>query len=93
MPVPGDPAGGGAGDDLAWAPPPGYTAEDPATVYGYQTILNAFSKHKEVTWTFMKFMTSPAPQAIQACGGEVVPRASVYKDSFFASPHGRNQRE
>ena len=26
---------GGAGDDLAWAPPPGYTAEDPQTVYGF----------------------------------------------------------
>jgi multiple sugar transport system substrate-binding protein len=84
---------GGAGDDLAWAPPPGYTADWPQTVYGFQLGLNAFSKHKEEAWTFMKFMTSPAAQVLQAHGGEVVARASAYKDPFFASPQGRNQRE
>jgi len=55
--------------------------------------LNAFSKRKEEAWTFMKFMTSPAAQAIQARGGEVVARASAYKDPFFASPQAGNQRE
>lgn len=82
---------GGAGDDLAWAPPPGYTADDPQAVYGYQIYLNSFSKHKEEGWKFMKFMTSPAAQVLQAKGGEVVARASAYKDPFFTTPEARNQ--
>jgi ABC-type glycerol-3-phosphate transport system substrate-binding protein len=83
----------GAGDDLAWSAPPGFTADDRQTVYGFQLTINAASKQKEAAWQFVKFMTSPAAQAIAAQGGEVVARASAYKDPYFASPQGRDQRE
>ena len=82
----------GAGDDLAWAPPPGYTPDERETVYGFQLTINSFSKQKEAAWQFVRFMTSPAAQAIAAQGGEVVARASAYKDQYFASPQGRDQR-
>jgi multiple sugar transport system substrate-binding protein len=82
----------GAGEDLAWAPPPGYTADERQTVYGFQLTINSFSKQKEAAWQFVKFMTSPAAQAIAAQGGEVVARASAYNDPYFASPQGRDQR-
>jgi multiple sugar transport system substrate-binding protein len=83
----------GAGDDLAWAPPPGYTADDPQVVYGYQATLNAFSKHKDEAWKLLKFMTSPTAEALAGRGGEVVARASAYNDAYFASPQARVQRE
>src|SRR4029079_19784313 len=82
----------GAGDDLAWAPPPGFTADERQTVYGFQLTINSFSKQKEAAWQFVKFMTTPAAQAIAAQGGEVVARASAYKDPYFSSPQGRDQR-
>jgi multiple sugar transport system substrate-binding protein len=61
-------------------------------VYGFQLTINAQSKQKEAAWQFVKFMTSPAAQAIVAQGGEVVARASAYNDPYFASPQGRDQR-
>jgi ABC-type glycerol-3-phosphate transport system substrate-binding protein len=82
----------GAGDDLSWAPPPGFTPEERATVYGFQLTINSFSKQKEAAWQFVKFMTTPAAQAIAAQGGEVVARASAYTDPYFSSPQGRDQR-
>ena len=82
----------GAGQDLAWAPPPGFTPDDPQAVYGFQLTINAFSKQKDAAWQFVKFMTSPAAQAIAAQGGEVVARASAYKDPYFASPQGKDQQ-
>jgi len=82
----------GAGDDLAWAPPPGFTSDERETVYGFQLTINNFSKQKEAAWQFVKFMTSPAAEAIAAQGGEVVARASAYKDPYFSSPQGRDQR-
>jgi len=82
----------GAGDDLAWAPPPGFTSDERETVYGFQLTINSFSKQKEAAWQFVKFMTSPAAEAIAAQGGEVVARASAYKDPYFSSPQGRDQR-
>jgi len=82
----------GAGDDLAWAPPPGFTPDERETVYGFQLTINSFSKQKEAAWQFVKFMTTPAAQAIAAQGGEVVARASAYNDPYFASPQGRDQR-
>ena len=82
----------GAGDDLAWAPPPGFTADERQTVYGFQLTINGFSKQKEAAWQFVKFMATPAAQAIAAQGGEVVARASAYNDPYFASPQGRDQR-
>ena len=78
----------GAGQDLAWAPPPGFTPDDPQAVYGFQLTINAFSKQKDAAWQFVKFMTGPAAQAIAAQGGEVVARASAYNDPYFASPQG-----
>ena len=62
------------------------------TVYGFQLTINGFSKQKEAAWQFVKFMTTPAAQAIAAQGGEVVARASAYNDPYFASPQGRDQR-
>ena len=82
----------GAGDDLAWAPAPGLKSDDPQAIYGFQLTINAFSKQKDAAWQFVKFMTSPAAQAIAAQGGEVVARASAYNDPYFASPQGRDQR-
>ena len=82
----------GAGDDLSWGPPPGFTPDERQTVYGFQLTINSFSKNKEAAWQFVKFMTSPAAQAIAAQGGEVVARASAYNDPYFATPQGRDQR-
>ena len=82
----------GAGQDLAWAPPPGFTADDPQAVYGFQLTINAFSKQKDAAWQFVKFMTGPAAEAMAAQGGEVVARASAYKDPYFASPQGKDQQ-
>jgi len=82
----------GAGEDLAWSPAPGLTPDDPQAVYGFQLTINAQSKQKEAAWQFVKFMTSPAAQAIVAQGGEVVARASAYTDPYFASQQGRDQR-
>jgi multiple sugar transport system substrate-binding protein len=82
----------GAGEDLSWAPPPGFTPDERETVYGFQLTINSFSKQKEGAWQFVKFMTSPAAEAIAAQGGEVVARASAYNDPYFASPQGHAQR-
>jgi ABC-type glycerol-3-phosphate transport system substrate-binding protein len=82
----------GGGDDLSWAPPPGFTPDERETVYGFQLTINSFSKQKDAAWQFVKFMTSPAAQAIAAQGGEVVARASAYNDPYFATPQGRDQR-
>jgi multiple sugar transport system substrate-binding protein len=82
----------GAGDDLSWAPPPGFTPDERETVYGFQLTINGLSKQKEAAWQFVKFMTTPAAQAIAAQGGEVVARASTYTDPYFSSPQGRDQR-
>jgi multiple sugar transport system substrate-binding protein len=82
----------GAGEDLAWAPPPGFKPDDPQAVYGFQLTINTFSKQKDAAWQFVKFMASPAAQAIAAQGGEVVARASAYNDPYFASAQGRDQR-
>jgi multiple sugar transport system substrate-binding protein len=82
----------GAGEDLAWAPAPGLTPDDPQAVYGFQLTINGQSKQTEAAWQFVKFMASPAAQAIAAQGGEVVARASAYNDPYFASPQGRDQR-
>jgi multiple sugar transport system substrate-binding protein len=82
----------GAGDDLAWAPAPGLKPDDLQAVYGFQLTINTFSKQKDAAWQFVKFMTSPAGEAIAAQGGEVVARASAYKDPYFASPQGSDQR-
>ena len=82
----------GAGEDLAWAPAPGFKPDDPQAVYGFQLTINAFSKQKDAAWQFVKFMTSPAGEAIVAQGGEVVARASAYNDPYFASAQGRDQK-
>jgi multiple sugar transport system substrate-binding protein len=81
-----------AGEDLAWAPAPGRTPDEPQAVYGFQLTINTQSKQKDAAWQFVKFMTSPAAEAIAAQGGEVVARASAYKDPYFATPQGHDQR-
>ncbi len=82
----------GAGDDLQWAAAPGYTASGKQTVFGFVLVINAKSAHPNEAWKFVSFMTSPEGEAIQAQGGEVVARASAYKDPYFNSPEASNQK-
>lgn len=85
---------GGAGDDLAWAPPPAYKPDGKMAVYGYMVAINSNTANKEAAWKFAKFMGSPEAQTISADGGEVVARASVYETSpLFKSPDGQRQKE
>lgn len=82
----------GAGDDLQWAPAPGFSADDKQTVFGFRVVLNANSPHKEEAWKLMNFVTSTEGQEIQAEGGEVVARASAYKSPYFDKPEAANQK-
>jgi multiple sugar transport system substrate-binding protein len=84
---------GGAGDDLAWAPPPSFGPNGTQTMYGFQLGMNVRSAQKEAAWTFIKFMGSPKAQAIGAEGGEVVARSSAYSMSpYFSTPAGQRQK-
>ncbi len=82
----------GAGEDLQWAPPPGFDATGKQTVFGYMLVINAKSAHPEEAWKLVSFMTSPEGEAIQAQGGEVVARASAYSDPYFSTPESANQK-
>jgi multiple sugar transport system substrate-binding protein len=84
---------GGAGDDLGWAPPPAFSPTGKQVTYGYLVSINSNTANKEAAWQFAKFMGSPEAQAIAAEGGEVVARASVYSNAYFASPAGARQKE
>jgi len=84
---------GGAGDDLGWAPPPAFNPTGKQVTYGYMVSINSNTANKEAAWQFAKFMGSPEAQAIAAEGGEVVARASVYSNAYFASPAGARQKE
>jgi multiple sugar transport system substrate-binding protein len=79
-------------NDLAWAAAPSVERGGKHTVYGFQLNINANSPRKEAAWEFVKYMTSPAAQLIAARGGEVVARASVYNDPYFASPEAADQQ-
>ena len=81
-----------AGDDLQWAPPPGDTAPGKQTVFGFMLVINAKSADANQAWKFVSFMTSPEGEAIQAQGGEVIARASVYSDPYFTSPEASNHK-
>lgn len=82
----------GAGEDLQWAPAPGFSPDDKQTVFGFRVVLNAHSPHKEEAWKLIKFVTSTEGQEIQAEGGEVVARASAYKSAYFSKPEAANQK-
>lgn len=82
---------GGAGDDLAWAPPPAFAPAGKMVTYGFQIVVNANSPRREAAWAFTKFMTGPEAQAIAAEGGEVVSRASTYQAPYFKQPEAANQ--
>jgi multiple sugar transport system substrate-binding protein len=82
---------GGAGDDLAWAPAPGFTTGEKQTVYGFQLMLNKNSRHKEAAWKFMQFMTGAKAEAIAAEAGEVVARKSAYDTPYFKTDKAANQ--
>lgn len=85
---------GGAGDDLDWAPPPAYQENGKQVVYGYYASLNANSANKDAAWKFLKFLGSPEAQAMALEGGEVVARASAYKDGdYVKTPAGQRQAE
>lgn len=79
------------GNDLAWAAAPSVEPNDKHTVYGFQLCINGHSARRDAAWEFVKFMTSPAAQAIAARGGEVVARASAYKDAYFKTPDAEDQ--
>ena len=81
-----------ANNDLAWAAAPSTEPSGKHTVYGFQLDINANSPRKDAAWEFVKYMTSPAAQVIAARGGEVVARASVYNDPYFASPEAADQQ-
>ncbi|MFS2162211.1 extracellular solute-binding protein [Variovorax sp. Root434] len=78
-------------DDLAWAPAPSVEPGDKHAVYGFQMCINRNSPRQGGAWEFVKFMASPAAQAIAARGGEVVARASAYKDAYFKTPEAEDQ--
>lgn len=85
---------GGAGDDLAWVPPPSFVANGKHVSYGYTVAINANTAQKEAAWKLTKFMGSAEAQAITVEGGEVVARASVYEASpLFKTPDGQRQKE
>ncbi len=79
------------GGDLAWAPAPAVAANDKHAVYGFQMCINRHSPRQGGAWEFVKFMGSPAAQALAARGGEVVARASAYKDAYFQTPEAQDQ--
>ncbi|WFU90910.1 sugar ABC transporter substrate-binding protein (plasmid) [Rhizobium sp. CC1099] len=83
----------GGGDDLAWAPAPGYTANDKQTVYSYNIAINKKTANQDAAWTFVKFMVSPEAQAFAAEGGEVVSRKSAYTAPYFQSDAGKDQKQ
>jgi ABC-type glycerol-3-phosphate transport system substrate-binding protein len=79
-------------NDLGWAAAPSVERAGKHTIYGFQLDINANSPRKDAAWEFVKYMTSPAAQAIAARGGEVVARASAYNDPYFASPEAADQQ-
>jgi multiple sugar transport system substrate-binding protein len=81
-----------ANNDLAWAAAPSLEPGGKHTVYGFQLDINANSPRKDAAWEFVKYMASPAAQMLAARGGEVVARASVYNDPYFASPEAADQQ-
>jgi len=78
-------------NDLAWAPPPSVQPDDKHAVYGFQLCINRNSPRQGAAWELVKFMTSPSAQALAARGGEVVARASAYKDAYFKTPEAEDQ--
>ena len=87
-------ANGGAGDDLAWAPPPAYEPNGKQVVYGYYVSLNANSAHKDAAWKLLKFFGSPEAQKIALEGGEVVARTSAYTaGDYLDTPAGQRQSQ
>lgn len=78
-------------NDLAWAPAPSVEPGDKHAVYGFQLCINRHSPRQGGAWELVKFMTSPAAQALAARGGEVVARASAYKDAYFKTAEAEDQ--
>jgi ABC-type glycerol-3-phosphate transport system substrate-binding protein len=78
-------------NDLAWAPAPSVQPDDKHAVYGFQLCINSHSPRQGAAWELVKFMTSPAAQALAARGGEVVARASAYKDAYFKTADAEDQ--
>lgn len=84
----------GAGDDLAWAPPPSYEPGGKQAVYGYTVALNANTEHKAEAEKLIAFMASTEAQSMALEGGEVVARSSVYSSNpYLDTAAGKRQAE
>jgi multiple sugar transport system substrate-binding protein len=75
----------GAGDNLQWAPPPGFEKGKPAPVHllGFNLGMGKYSKAPDAAWKFIEFMTTPETQVLMAQGGELPSRKSPYQDPWF----------
>jgi multiple sugar transport system substrate-binding protein len=82
---------GGAGDNLRWAPLPGYEKGKLSPVYinGWTLVMGKHAKNPDAAGKFMEFMTSPETQVIVARAGEMPTRKSTYKDAWFKSPDAK----
>jgi ABC-type glycerol-3-phosphate transport system substrate-binding protein len=81
----------GVANDLAWAAARSVAPNDKHTVYSFQLCINSNSPRQGGAWEFVKFMTNLAAKAISVRGGEVVARASAYKDAYFKTPEAEDQ--
>ena len=60
-------------DKVGVAPLPAGDKGSAATLGGWVTAINKYSKHKEEAWEFVKFMTGPEGQKISAVYGGLAP--------------------
>lgn len=68
-------------DKVAVAPLPKGSVRSSATLGGWVTMINKYSKHPEEAWEFLKFMCGPEGQKITATvGGSAPTLLSVYED-------------
>ena len=67
---------------VAIAPLPKGSVRSAATLGGWNTMINKYSKHPDEAWQFVKFMTGAEGQKIAAIDGGSAPTLiSLYKDS------------
>ncbi|GAA4489214.1 ABC transporter substrate-binding protein [Microbacterium panaciterrae] len=73
--------------DIKWtALPKASTGGQTGATIGWTMGIGAGSKHVDAAWKFIEYMTGAKAGAVMATGGEVPPRASTYKESYFSTP-------